>query len=245
MRSKTAPAIAVLAAAALLVVGIDYATLATTGDSLILGKRNDSSHATTIERTDRGPALNLRTRSDADAPLSTNGTGRVRHLNADQVDGRDAKALETRALTYRAGKRNQTVSPAGLWSTPVKPGLYDVSFDAMLWDLNAQGPASFICGVLDLSTFETPNQVIYVAASASQTWQGGGPPAAVSGAATVEVKPGAQVGAVCFPETGSFSFFKPLNVTFTEVDGIKKRVAESAVPVERGSLKRNPFGGIR
>ena len=109
------------AAAAVLILGIDATTYAATGDSLLLGQINQASRATVIERTQPGPALRLTTRSGADAPFSTNATGRVTRLNADRVDGKDASALATCALSFRAGRHGQMVSPAGMWSTPVRP----------------------------------------------------------------------------------------------------------------------------
>lgn len=244
MGFSTKSVIAAVAAAGLLVVGVDYATYAANGDSLILGRVNQADKATTIKRTDGGPALRLSTRSDSSAPLSTNGTGKVVHLNADRVDGKHAKALATHAITFRAGSRGQTISPAGLWSTPVKPGLYDVRFDAMLWDTTNPAPINFICGVLDIATFGTNNQTIYVAASAAYIGGPngqGGPPAAVSGAATVRIKAGTTPGAVCFPESGTFQFFKPLRVTFTKINSRERKTAV-AQPLPMGAKKSNPFG---
>jgi len=233
---------ATAAAAAVLILGIDATTYAATGDSLLLGQINQATRATVIERTQPGPVLRLTTRSSADAPFSTNATGRVARLNADRVDGKDASALATRAITFRAGRRGQVVSPAGMWSTPVRPGLYEVSFDAMLWDQSATGPANFICGALDVATFGSEDQTIYVAASAPYLGgTAGGPPAAVSGAATVRVRRGETPGAVCFPETGTFQFFKPLSVTFTRINLQRKRVA-APVALARGTrLGENPF----
>jgi hypothetical protein len=234
---------ATAAAAALLILGIDTTTYAATGDSLLLGQLNRADRVTVIERTQPGPVLRLETGSDGSAPFSTNATGRVARLNADRVDGKDASALATRALTFRAGSRGQVVSPAGMWSTPVRPGLYEVTFNAMLWDLSATGPANFICGVLDTATFGSQNQTIYVASSAPYLGgMNGGPPAAVSGAATIRVRQGEAPGAVCFPETGTFQFFKPLSVTFTRINVQRKRVA-SPVALPRGTrLGKNPFG---
>ena len=243
MASSVKGIVATVATAALLVAGVDCATYAATGDSLLLGRVNKADRATVIERTDPGPVLRLSTRSGLDAPFRTNGTGKVVHLNADRLDGKQASALATHATTYRAGERGQTVSPAGLWATPVRPGLYQVAFDAMLWDQTAQGPANFICGVLDIATFGAQRQTIYVASSAAYFGgMNGGPPAAVSGAATVRIRDGQTPGAVCFPETGSFQFFKPLKVTFTRINSRQVLNAEPIEPPARRPLPI-PFGG--
>lgn len=140
------------------------------------------------------------------------------------------------AISYRAGWPGQTMSPGGLWSMPVDPGLYEVSFTAMLWDRSAQGPANYICGVIDLETYGTEGQVIYVAASAPYL---GASPAALSGTATVRVREGSSPGAVCFPDTGTFTFYKPLTVTYTRIDSRERRVAET-VPIT-GQARANPF----
>jgi len=239
MRDTPRTAVAVLTAAALLVVGIDYVTFAASGDSLLLGRVNQADKLTVVKRSDPGPALRLRTVSAREAPLSVNGRGKVRHLNADRLDGKQATALATHAITFRAGRRNQTVSQAGLWSTPVKPGLYEISFDAMLWDQSVQAPANFICGVLDISTFGSENQTIYVASSAIYT---GAAPAAVSGSATVRVRDDVSPGAVCFPESGQFQFFKPLRITFTRINSRDVRVAEPLESARALPREANPFG---
>ena len=238
MRTSSKSVVAALTTAAVLVVGIDVVAFAASGDSLLLGRVNQADKLTVVKRSDPGPVLRLRTASEGGVPFSTNGTGKVRNLNADRVDGRQASALATHAVTFRAGRRGQGVSPAGLWSTPVPPGLYEISFDAMLWDQDAQTPANFICGVLDISTFGTENQVIYAASSAMYT---GGSPAAVSGSAVVRLRHGASPGAVCFPESGQFQFFKPLRVSFTRINSRDVRVAE---PLEQQGRVReaNPFG---
>jgi hypothetical protein len=169
--------------------------------------------------------------------------GQALRLASQPVAATKLASRARHTITYRAGWRGQTVTPAGLWSTPVDPGLYEVTFNAMLWDQTAQGPANFVCGVLDLETFGTDDQTIYVAASAPYLGAtNGGPPAAVSGAATVRVREGSTPGAVCFPDTGTFQFFKPLNVSFTRIDSREKRVAS---PLALGRQLRsgtNPFG---
>jgi hypothetical protein len=241
VRISTKGTVASVAAIGLLVVGVDYATFAATGDSLLLGQVNKTDNSTAIKRSDRGPALRLTTKSTSDAPLSTNGTGKVVHLNADRVDGKHAKTLATHAITYKAGEVGQTVSPAGLWSTHVKPGLYEISFNALLWDQTGPSPANFICGVLDLNTFGTANQTIYTADSAAYFGgTNGGPPAAVSGSATVRIHDGATPGGVCFPEAGTFEFFKPLRVTFTKINSRDIRTARSA-PFPMGAKESHLF----
>ena len=231
---------ATAAAAALLILGIDATTYAATGDSLLLGRINQSNRATVIERTQPGPVLRLTTRSAADAPFSTNATGRVNRLNADRVDGKNASALATRAITFRAGSRGQFFP----WRHVVDAGRAGALRDHV--QRHAVGPIRAGSGQLHLRgpghrDVRDRNQKIYVAASAAYFGGNGGPPAAVSGAATVRVRQGETPGAVCFPENGTFEFFKPLSVTFTRINLERKRVA-SPVPLARGTrLGKNPF----
>ena len=195
MRRSSQTLVATLGATALLVVGIDLATYAGTGDTLVIGQLNRSNSATVVSNDAGGPALRLKTAARTDAPLSVNGIGKVTHLNADQVDGKGARELGTHAITYVAGKRLQTVPGQAVWRMPVKPGLYEVSFRAMLMAEIPQDQigVNLICGVADANQLNE-NPRIYTAASASYF---GDIPAALSGASTVRIKPGAAVAATC------------------------------------------------
>ena len=116
---------------------------------------------------------------------------------------------------------------------PIKAGLYEVSFSAMLWNLGGPTPANYICGVLDSDTFLTAKQAIYTADSAAYF---GSSPAAVSGAATVRIKHGTTPGAVCFADAGTFQFFRPLRVTFTRINSLDTRTAKPE-PLPMGAKK--------
>ncbi|WP_109505582.1 hypothetical protein [Nocardioides speluncae] len=84
--------LAVVGAAALLVTGTDIATYAATGDGLITGRINKANGPTTIANTGRGPALVLKNRA-ASPPLKVSSGKKIARLNADKVDGLDAKRL--------------------------------------------------------------------------------------------------------------------------------------------------------
>lgn len=79
--------------AAVLVMGANYVAYAATGHAFILGKINKADNVTTLVRTTNGTALKLTTNNSSAAPLVTNGTGKVSHLNADMVDGKHAGAF--------------------------------------------------------------------------------------------------------------------------------------------------------
>lgn len=91
----------------MLVVGVDYAAFAATGQSLLLGRNNSANTLTTLERTTTGPALKIVTKSGASAPLSVNGKGKVANLNADRLDGLDGATLQSKAWTVTATAENE------------------------------------------------------------------------------------------------------------------------------------------
>ncbi|MGC4112519.1 MAG: hypothetical protein QM747_19270 [Nocardioides sp.] len=220
--------LATISSAALLVVGLDYATYAVTGDSLLLGRANHSSSVTTLTRQGGGPALSL-TSSGTSPSLRVSSSARVARLNADLLDGRHAKDLETRTVSFHAGARGDVLGGAGFWVTPVEPGAYQVSFKAFVFP-DAVAPDStldVICGVADLNTLG-PNTTVYTADSATF---GNQFPALMSGADTVRIRNGANPGIVCSTSTGAdFSLFKPISASFTRVDHRSLEVAESASP---------------
>lgn len=95
MRLKTV--LTTLFVALMLIVGADYAAFAATGKSMMLGEANKSGKVTTIKRTKPGPALKLKVKPQSQAPLVTNGRGKVQNLNADLIDGIDSSQLAGRS----------------------------------------------------------------------------------------------------------------------------------------------------
>jgi len=82
-------ALTVVACTGVLVVGIDYVSMATTGQSLLLGKTNTANVVTKISNTGAGSALSLTVKSAATAPFTTNGKGKVANLYADRAASAD------------------------------------------------------------------------------------------------------------------------------------------------------------
>jgi hypothetical protein len=72
--------------------GIGVATAAN-GGSLVLGHSNTATSATTLSNS-KGTPLSLRARHGK-PPLRVNSSTKVRHLNADKLDGSNAARLET------------------------------------------------------------------------------------------------------------------------------------------------------
>ena len=92
------------------------------GDNAIVGQQNKSaSRATTFQglggkgvlrarSTRNNPALDLQVNGNA-APMTVDSTRRVKNLNADMVDGRNARDLEVLAA-HAGGDQDETVTTA-------------------------------------------------------------------------------------------------------------------------------------
>ncbi len=107
-----------LTAAAMLVIGIDYATFAATGDSLLLGKINHAQTTTKLVKQGAGPVLRLTSTGDNKPSLAVSSPARVRRLNADMLDGRTASTLASRAVTYKGGSRREVHHGSVMWLLP-------------------------------------------------------------------------------------------------------------------------------
>jgi hypothetical protein len=91
----------VIGAVTILVLAANSAVFAATGGNFILGHKNKASKMSTLKRTTSGSALKLVTKSSSNAPLATNGHGKVANLNADMVDGMDSSALKTTSYIFK------------------------------------------------------------------------------------------------------------------------------------------------
>ncbi|HET6154257.1 MAG TPA: hypothetical protein VFE15_15040 [Marmoricola sp.] len=93
MRSKLLSLLTVIGAVTVLVLASNTVALAATGHSFLLGKTNKANKTTTLSRTTAGAALTVKTKSSTNPPFVVNGTGKVTHLNADSLDGKDSTAF--------------------------------------------------------------------------------------------------------------------------------------------------------
>ncbi len=128
-RLKTALSVTVIAA--LLVVAADYASYAATGQSLLLGRRNTADQVTVLKRTTDGAALKVRTSSKTDSPFVVNGHGKVKHLNADRLDGKNAKQIAPHVLQYTVNTTSG-ISNSVAFDVPVPAGTYLASYELAL-----------------------------------------------------------------------------------------------------------------
>jgi len=100
MKRTLTTALTVIGAVTVLMLAANTVAYAATGGKFILGHTNKAGKQTTLKRTRSGAALGLTTKSSSNAPLTTNGKGRVANLNADMVDGLDSTALKTSAYVF-------------------------------------------------------------------------------------------------------------------------------------------------
>ena len=185
MRVTRPQIIATVSVAALPVVGFDYTTYAVSGSSLLLGRTNTADRPTTLARHGQGVALSLKSGYRSPS-LRVSSSARVPRLNADMLDGQHANALETRVVSYTAGKRGDVVPGSGFWRVNVGSGAFQVSFKAFVVP-DAVPPGSsvdVICGVADLSTVGE-NTTVYTADSAIHGDQF---PTLMSGSDTVRIR---------------------------------------------------------
>jgi len=125
----TSRVLPVLAGAAVVVAGLNVASYAANGHPLTLGAKNTETRTTSLASSGKGPALSL-TSGKKSPSLAVSSSALVTHLNADQLDGRHAADLQTRATTWTI--------PAGpdlsFTLTGLRPGTYLASFSVELGD---------------------------------------------------------------------------------------------------------------
>jgi hypothetical protein len=223
-RSLAVTAVAV--GAVLLVVGVDSATYAATGSSLILGRTNAADAVTSL-RASKGPALDLRPGASTDAPLTVSGTGKVWNLNVDRLDSLDSRDLQRRinqacgpgraltgvgssgdpscspiepaTLVLRVSDPGRLDAPFGATTADIPSGRYRVELTAALEPTVAGTPAApkqGRCAVLD-------DGRILAAASGRDTGSGQVP---LQATGLVSVAGGAGLDVVCGFPRGTWGF---------------------------------------
>jgi hypothetical protein len=235
-------AVASVASACLLVVGVDYATFATTGNSLILGHINRAGQTTRLANTAGGTALRLSSSDDISPALAVNNDVKVRHLNAAELDGMTASSLASHAVTFTGGRRGDRIHGIRVWNLPVPVGAYQVGFKAAVIPRRGspQLPVQVVCGIADFNTIG-PRTHIYTADSATYM---GGFPAIMSGAEAVRIRPGTQPVLLCTTQSGAtgtvFRLFAPVTASFTALNSRTVQTAQQIVT--RGSQR---MAGLR
>jgi hypothetical protein len=210
---------AVIVSAGMLAAGLvamDGATYATTGESLILGKINHADQATTIVRTGAGPALNLHTRRST-APFKINSHGKVKHLNADAIDGKTSTELQTRVIRYGLPSDGSFVSEVTYRLGGLRKGIYQLTYDV----------------VVELDTSGEQVGCEIVTAGGTQQLPGFGSPffigASMTGAGVVDLRQHARASLHCLAFGGNMQIHSQGSmVTMTRADHLIRRAASQA-----------------
>jgi hypothetical protein len=122
---KFKSALSAAAIAGMLVITADYATMAATGGSFILGHANSANRTTALTNTGTGPVLKLSTTHPGTRPpLGVNSKIKVVNLNADQVDGKSASQLGVRTLLFEHFISGSSVSTMQFNLENVPAGTY-------------------------------------------------------------------------------------------------------------------------
>lgn len=163
---KMQSVLSAVAIAGMLVVTADYASMAATGGSFILGHSNSANQSTKLTNTGTGPVLKLSTTHPGTrAPLGVNSSVKVANLNADKVDGLTSTQLTSVTKLYTdtsAGDKG------GLhyWHFTLAPGSYTVSYAAHLRPTTGTGaaPNSVFCSFFEGSSYRGGSSTTYVGA---------------------------------------------------------------------------------
>ena len=187
---KISRTIAVLLGAVVLVGGANLAVYAATGGNFILGHINYESKASVLKNNGVGPALNLKANG---APLAVSNSKKVKRLNADKVDGRNAAALTTKTYVYETKGIGSGTTTLYVDFPDLPDGTYLVSYRVPVYFTGAadhalacyfytsepvlgtygagNGSGHSVCavtGVIDTSTFGTHPFTVYSTNSYSQ-----------------------------------------------------------------------------
>jgi hypothetical protein len=209
-----------LAVGIVLLAALDWAAAAATGQSLVLGKWNQADQTTTIKNVGSGPALDIRAKGPAFAVHNAN---RIKNLNADKLDGKDAADLAASTQTVYVYGATSRVG-GFTQNLPAQPaGSYLVAYSAQF--VGAAGstasPNTVTCHITVSSVSGTTATTKAVLAEA-QVASVESPPA-VSGVGTLGLVAGDQVALVCTMsrpnQQWSTSALQPIQVTFLHTDG--------------------------
>jgi hypothetical protein len=217
----------VIGAVTILVLAANSAVYAATGGKFVLGHKNAASKVSTLKRTTKGAALNLVTRSSSNAPLSTNGRGKVANLNADRLDGMDSTALTT--VPYVFTRQITTPSTGFTMNAAVPAGTYLVSYTASL----SSSPSGDL-GHLDCFV-EQSNGTVVTDVGETYVRSGGSIYLAASGSGLVTKLPGAgnHLQLTCSTEAPFVSWVAgaasaPVQFVLTPVNSVRSGAARIA-----------------
>lgn len=113
-------------AAGLIATTANTVSYAAGGPSVLLGKSNASAKTTTLKSKSNKPPLALK---GGKKPLTVSSTGKVKNLNADRVDGKDAADLEPTTGILEFGTADGALPSYYADAVDVGPGTYQVQLN--------------------------------------------------------------------------------------------------------------------
>src|SRR4051812_32526684 len=133
---------------AALIGAANIGAYAAAGQPLLLGHANVETKTAAVANSGTGPTLSLRS-SHKSPSLAVSSSKLVKHLNADDVDGLSAAALETRAISWTLPADNV---PNVYQLTGLREGTYFATVSVLL-DTDATGSCSLFENATELLVY--------------------------------------------------------------------------------------------
>ena len=216
-----------------LVMATDYIALAATGKTLILGGVNNVTTATTINKKTTGPAIDINNSQgtgvrintrNGKAPLRVTQSAKVKHLNADLLDGKNASALSPKLLEFRSPTGPVPAGNVLTLDTPkIAPGVYLATYS--VWMDNPQPAPSEASPLIVQCYLATYKDGVYVSSigTTAMTTTGNGSPG-LSGAGALTINSGEIVELFCLRTVvTTFNIIpdSPIQITLTKMNKSK------------------------
>jgi hypothetical protein len=241
LRAKARTGLAVIGAAALLVGGVDLASYATTGDSLVLGHSNKADKTTKLTNTGKkGPALALKAKKGP--ALAVNSTDLVSKLNADLLDGKDSSTLETTTTRYGIGTVSTTAVPDGQYFAQITlpAGAYEMGIHGEFNSVGSSGSGAASCLVIDPTIFSNPSNLdyskLFLGGAVSTTGNNSG---IMDDRNVVTLSAPATVDYGCVMSGSQYAFAQPMFFTVHPLSAFANGAGTpTTLPVPRGALTK-------
>ena len=221
--------LATMTASALIVIGVDYATLAATGRASSWAGTTPPTRPPRLHQASprAGIGVEVHRKRQAIAAGRLIRAGAVAQRRPGRRLARLGRLTFSRAVTYRVGRRGKVVAGIGVWSLDIKPGLYQVTFNVVaIPDTSPDLVGGMICGVVDLDTLG-PNTRVYAADSGNVMDGDTGNPIAMSGAEMVRIGRTANPALYCGSNTSAYTLFSA-SVSLTKITSRTIKKAQPA-----------------
>jgi hypothetical protein len=169
-----------------LFVALGGTAYAATGGNFVLGHSNHAGKTTFLKNSGSGAALNLTPKNATTPPLAVSNGTKIKHLNADEVDGLSSGAFQRKVGRISASTTSTNTKHAG----SVGPWSLNLTCDPTTAAFVIEGPGTVA------STTSLAN-----GSSAGSTFVG--KPGPIGGGAVSTVGSGAQMSQTVFLQSGA------------------------------------------